>query len=101
MGKKQKTRDFPRWNILLTSVKQRKQDPDGWGECVNEIVSLLQEKQTELSRKYYELENLQGELPNAYGIIQADMQKVDDVSECVRAAICNLERAVKLERDVI
>lgn len=65
------------------------------------IVSLLREKQERLSRRYKELESLQGELPHAYGIIQNDMQRIDDISECYRIAIYNLEMATRLEREVV
>ncbi len=40
---------------------------------MKETIYLLQEKQDEFSKKYLELEALQGELPHAYGIIQTDM----------------------------
>lgn len=65
------------------------------------IISLLQRKQGRLSRRYDELENLQGELPHAYGIIQNNMQRVDEINECYRMAIYNLEMAAQLEREVV
>lgn len=65
------------------------------------IVSLLREKQERLSRRYNELESLQGELPHVYGIIQNGMQRIDDISECYRIAIYNLEMATRLEREVV
>lgn len=64
------------------------------------IVSLLREKQERLSRRYNELENLQGKLPHAYGIIQNGMQRIDNISECYRTVIYNLEMAIRLESEV-
>lgn len=68
---------------------------------MKEVISLLQKRQGELSEKYAELEALQGELPHAYGIIQDDMQRVDEINECYRIAICNLELAMKLESEAV
>ena len=65
------------------------------------IISLLEEKQKRLSRRYEELEDLQGELPHAYNVIQGDMQRIDEVSECYRKAIYNLEMAARMESEVI
>lgn len=68
---------------------------------MKDIVSILKEKQDELSRKYKELEELQGEIPHAYNIIQADMQKIDDMSEYYRRAIYNIEAAEQLKREAV
>jgi len=68
---------------------------------VKEVISLLQKKQEELSKKYKELEALQGELPHAYGIIQDDLQRIDEASEHYRMAIYNLELAMKLENEAV
>lgn len=68
---------------------------------IERIVSLLQKKQERLSKRYDELESIQGELPHAYGIIQNDMQRIDDINECYRRAIHNLETASRLESEVV
>ncbi len=62
-----------------------------------EIISLLQKKQEELSQKYAELEDLQGGMPESYNIIQADMQRIDEINDCYGRAIYNLELAMELE----
>lgn len=65
------------------------------------IISILREKQDRLSRRYEELENLQGELQHAYSVIQGDMQRVDEINEFYRLAIYNLEMAAQLEKGVV
>lgn len=62
------------------------------------IISLLRKKQKRLTERYYALEDLQAEFPYVYDIIQSDMQRIDDASECYRRAIYNLEAAARLER---
>lgn len=68
---------------------------------MKDIVSILKEKQEEFSRKYKELEELQGKLPNAYGIIQNDMQRIDDINEHYYIAIYNIEAAEQLKSEVV
>lgn len=68
---------------------------------MKDIVSILKEKQEELSKKYEELEELQGEYPQAYGIIQSDMQKIDEINEHYRRAIYNVEAAEQLKREAV
>lgn len=68
---------------------------------MKDIVSILKEKQRELSEKYKELETLQGEWTYAYNIIQSDMQRIDEINECNRIAICNIETAERLESEVV
>lgn len=66
---------------------------------MTKIISLLQKKQNELSEKYAEFENLQGEMPESYNIIQAEMQRVDEINNHYGIAICNLELAMKLQEE--
>lgn len=68
---------------------------------MKDIVSILKEKQEELSKKYEELEELQGEYPQAYGIIQSDMQKIDEINEHYRRAIYNIEAGEQLKREAV
>lgn len=68
---------------------------------MKDIVSILKEKQEELSKKYEELEELQGEYPQAYGIIQSDMQKIDEINEHYSRAIYNIEAAEQLKREAV
>lgn len=68
---------------------------------MKEVIALLQKKQEELSKKYEELESLQAELPQSYNIIQADMQKIDDINEHYRIAIHNIETAMQLENEAV
>lgn len=68
---------------------------------MKDIVSIVKEKQEELSKKYKELEELQGEYPQAYGIIQDDMQRIDDMNEHYRRAIYNIEAAEQLKREAV
>ncbi len=68
---------------------------------MEEIISRLKTKQEQLSHKYKELEELQGEYPQAYGIIQDDMQRIDDMNEHYRRAIYNIEAAKQLECEAV
>lgn len=68
---------------------------------IDKIISLLQEKQERLSRRYADLEDTQGEYPHAYSDIQSEMQRTDEINEHYRRAVYNLELAAKLESGVI
>ncbi len=68
---------------------------------MEEIIAFLQKNQKELSEKYTELEDLQGEMPNAYGIRQDGLQRIDEANEHYRIAIYNLELAMGLEKKVV
>lgn len=65
------------------------------------IISVLRSKQDRLSRRYAEVEDAQGEFPHAHNAIQGELQRIDDINECYRVAICNLELAAELERKVV
>lgn len=68
-------------------------------KCIQNVSEM--DTQERLSSRYDELESLQGELPHACCIIQNDMQRLDDISECYRMAIYNLEMTAQLEREVV
>lgn len=68
---------------------------------MDKIINILQRKQGRLSRRYAEIEDAQGEFPHAYNAVQGELQRIDDINEYYRMAICNLESAVELERKVV
>lgn len=68
---------------------------------MKDIVSILKQKQEELSRRYKELEEPQSEIPHAYNIIQSDMQRIDDMNEHYRRAIYDIEVAEQFKSEVV
>ena len=55
------------------------------------VISLLKEKQSQLMEQYAELEDLQGEFSEYYGLFQLVMDNIDEICEEIRRRIYGLE----------